>query len=195
MVAAHEAGVADRIACESVRVNSMDPHLPLMDINPLGKIPTLVLDDGEIIYDSVVICAYFDILNPKAGLIPTDPARRILALKREALGDGLMETLLNWLGERFRQQGEHSDKRIAVNKLKVANSLTLLEKQASDLAATPLDIGHIALGSALAYMDFRFGDLNWRADHPRLTDWHAAFSKRPSVVATAFFDDLAAKKA
>lgn len=190
MVAAHETGVAHRIETVPVRVFSTATHDELMQFNPIGKIPTLIRDDGSVLYDSVVICAYLDSISVGARIIPQDIEARLTAQRREALADGLMETLLNWLGERIRQQPEHSDKRIAVSRVKVAKTLAAFEADVAALESAPLDIGHIAIGSALAYMDFRFAAEEWRAAHPELTRWHADFSARPSAVATAFVDDL-----
>ena len=192
MLVAHEVGLAGRIATEAVRVTATETHAGVMAHNPLGKIPTLVLDDGTAIYDSPVICDYLDTLHDRPRLVPLDPAGRLQARRWEALGDGLAETLMAWLGERFRQQPGHSDARIAACRIKLASALSALEGQAADLEVAPFGIGHAAIGTALAYLDFRFGDVAWRPDHPRLALWHAGFSARPAAVATAFWDELAA---
>lgn len=192
MVVVHEAGLAGRIETEAVRVTATEAHPGVMAHNPLGKIPTLVLDDGTAIYDSPVICEHLDTLHDGPPLLPHDPADRLRSRRWEALGDGLAETLLAWLGERFRRQPGQSDDRIAVCRAKLAAILSALEAEAADLGASPFCIGQAAIGAALAYLDFRFGDVAWRPDHPRLAAWHAGFSARPSAVATAFWDELAA---
>jgi glutathione S-transferase len=191
-VVAHELGLADRIAFKAVRVVGAEANDEVMAHNPFGRIPTLVLDDGTAIYDSLVICAYLDTLHDGRRLFPEPLRERLAALQRHALGDGLMEALIVWLGERLRQQPEQSDKRIAVSRRKVANALRCLESEAGNLGATPFDIGHAAIGAALAYMDFRFGAEPWREGHPRLARWHAEFSARPSAIATRFVDEKAA---
>ena len=102
MVAAHETGLASRIRTERVVVGANKPNADVMAVNPLNKIPTLVLDDGTALYDSRVICEYFDSLREGAKLFPSDAARRWPALRRQALGDGLMETIVLRLGEQNR---------------------------------------------------------------------------------------------
>src|SRR5262249_30120247 len=89
MVAAHEVGVAGRIATERVVVAADKPNAQVMALNPLSKIPTLVLDDGTALYDSRVICEYLDALHDGPRLFPADPAARWRALRRQALGDGV----------------------------------------------------------------------------------------------------------
>jgi glutathione S-transferase len=192
MLVAHEAGLAGRIETEAVQVTAVQTHSRVIAHNPLGKIPTLVLEDGTAIYDSPVICEFLDTLHDGPPLLPRDPAARLRARRWEALGDGLAETLLVWLGERFRQQPGQSESRITVCRTKLAAILSVLEGEAADLEAAPFGIGQAAIGAALAYLDFRFGDVAWRPDHPRLAAWHAGFSARPSAVATAFWDELAA---
>src|SRR5215470_18019403 len=150
MVVAHELGLAHQIKTVRTVVGGSKPHLELMRENPLGKIPTLVLEDGTIIYDSPVICEYLDTLHDGPKLFPAWP-ERLVALRRLALGDGMLDIALAWLSERFRP------------------------------AADPLTIGHIAIGIALSYLDFRFDDLRWRDGRPHLAAWHATFNARASV--------------
>ena len=88
MIAAHELGLMDRLTCVRTVAASTKPHAELMRDNPLSKIPTLVLDDGTVLYDSRVICEYLDTLGPAAKLFPSSGPVRMLALRRQALGDG-----------------------------------------------------------------------------------------------------------
>jgi hypothetical protein len=99
MVAAHELGLADRLQTVRTVVGGTTPHAELMRENPLGKIPTLVLEDGTILYDSPVICEYLDTLHNGPKLFPAWP-ERLTALRRLALGDGMLDIALAWLGER-----------------------------------------------------------------------------------------------
>src|ERR1700727_2792830 len=94
MVLVHERGLADRIACVRTVAATTKPHAELMRDNPLSKIPTLVLDDGTVIYDSPVICEYLDALDGAPGLFSTEPKARLTALRRQALGDGFLEMLV-----------------------------------------------------------------------------------------------------
>jgi glutathione S-transferase len=184
MIAAHETGAAGRLACVRTVAAMTTPHVELMVDNPLSKIPTLVRDDGAPLYDSVVICEYFDGLHDGPKLFPAEPQARWTALRRHALGNGLLDVLLYWRSERLRKQP--APVWLDAYAVKQHATVDALEKEAAALAATPFGIGHIAIGCALSYSDFRFADLDWRRDHPGLAQWHAAFSQRPSVRATEF---------
>jgi glutathione S-transferase len=188
MVAAHELGVRDRLEVVRTVVGGTTPHVELMRDNPLGKIPTLVLEDGTVIYDSPVICEYLDTLHDGTKLFPAWP-ERLTALRRLALGDGMLDIALAWLGERFRPAEKQSAPHMALWQGKLRACVAALEQEADALAASRFDIGHIAIGIALSYLDFRFGDLGWREGHPRLAAWHARFDARPSVVANPPVDD------
>ncbi len=186
MVVAHELGLAGRIEIARTVVGGTTPHRDLMRENPLGKIPTLVLEDGTILYDSPVICEYLDTLHDGARLFPAWP-ERLTALRRLALGDGMLDIALAWLGERFRPVERQSEPHMALWQAKLRACVDALENEA--LADGRFTIGHIAIGIALSYLDFRFADLAWREGHPRLAAWHAAFDGRPSVVANPPIDD------
>ena len=180
MIAAHELGLSDRLDCVRTVVAAARPNHDLLRDNPLSKLPTLVLPEGTAIYDSPVICEYLDGLHAGPKLFPGDPDARLTALRRQALGDGMMDVLLLWLTERNRPAPQQSDPLIAAFRVKLAASLDALEREADALAATPFGIGHIAIGCALSYLDFRFAAEQWRTGHPRLAAWHAGFAARPS---------------
>jgi glutathione S-transferase len=188
MVAAHELGLTDRLQMVRTVVGGTMPHRELMRDNPLGKIPTLVLEDGSAIYDSPVICEYLDTLHDGPRLFPAWP-ERLVALRRLALGDGMLDIALAWLGERFRPTERQSEPHIALWEGKIRACVDALEHEVDALAADRFGIGHIAIGIALSYLDFRFGDLEWRNGHPRLAAWHAGFDARPSVQANPPVDD------
>jgi glutathione S-transferase len=188
MIVAHELGVAQRLETVRTVVGGTTPHLELMRDNPLGKIPTLVLQDGTIIYDSPVICEYLDTLHDGPKLFPDWP-ERLSALRRLALGDGMLDIALAWLGERFRPVEKQSEPHMALWRAKLLACIDALERDADALAAGRFTIGHIAIGIALSYLDFRFDDLAWRDGHPRLAAWHATFDARPSVRANPPIDD------
>ncbi len=188
MIAAHELGVSERIQCVRTVVATARPHAELMRDNPLSKIPTLILDDGTALYDSPVICEYLDQLyGPR--LIPSELTVRMTALRRQALGDGFLDFLLWWRNERERPVEQRSSIHIASYAEKRTATLAALEGEAGALAATPFSLGHIAIGCALSYLDFRFAADDWRSDHSRLATWHATFAARPSVRATHPIDD------
>lgn len=182
MIAAAELGLSDRIRTVRTLVGGTVPHVELMRQNPLGKIPTLVLEDGGILYDSGVIVEYLDGLHGGKKLFPVG-ARRLVALRRRALGQGLIDIGLLWLGERSRPAANQSQPHIELWRLKLHTAAAALETETDALAAAEFSVGHIAIGVALGYFDFRFSDEDWRQNHPRLTEWHAAFNTRPSVAA------------
>jgi glutathione S-transferase len=185
MVVAHELGLADRIETVRTVVGGTTPHLELMRENPLGKIPTLVLEDGTILYDSPVICEYLDTLHDGAKLFPTG-GDQWTARRRLALGDGMLDIALAWLGERFRPEERQSAPHTALWETKLRAGVDALEHETLESRFT---IGHIALGIALSYLDFRFAELAWREGHPKLAAWHAEFDARPSVLANPPIDD------
>ena len=187
MVVVHELGLADRVTCVRTVAASTKPHAGLMQDNPLSKIPTLVLDDGAVIYDSPVICDYLDSLDGAPKLHPAEPKARLAALRRQALGDGFLDMLVLLRDERMRVNPSDAHKSsAAARKAAVLNSL---DHEAEAIAATPFGIGHIAIGCALSYLDFRYADDNWRKGHDRIADWHEVFAARASVRATHPVDD------
>jgi glutathione S-transferase len=187
MIVAHELGLTDRITCVRTVVATTRPHMPLMEENPLSKIPTLVLDDGTVLYDSPVICEYLDSLHAGRKLVPADGKERMTALRRQALGDGFLDFLLLLRNEREREHP--SPVHVATFGTKKQAALKALDKEAGDLAASGFTVGHIAIGCALSYLDFRFGDEDWRSGHPGIARWHRDYCQRPSVRATEPVDD------
>ena len=180
LVAAIELGLDKRI--ERVPTNPGDPATDLAKENPLGKVPSMQLDDGTALFDSAVICEYLDSqagnrFHPAAG-----PARWT-ALRREALADGIMDAGVLARGEMLRPAGEKSAGFIAKQKGKMAKALDALEGEAAKFGEG-LDIGLIAIASALGYVDFRFDADKWRQRRPRLARWYDRFAQRPSMQTT-----------
>lgn len=152
--------------------------------NPLGKIPTLVLDDAEVLFDSRVIVEYLDHLAGGGRIIPAEPKARFAALRLQALADGLMDAAILLVYEgRWRDPAKHEPKWIEHQAGKVARALAALEANAPARAALP-DVGQIALACALGYQDFRFHG-TWRKDHPRLAHYLDDFAAAvPAFAAT-----------
>jgi glutathione S-transferase len=190
MIAAAELGLSERIDRVRTVVGGTTPHLELMRLNPLGKLPTLELADGTVLYDSAVICQYFDTLHDGPGLFPTDAGASLQAARRHALGDGMLDVGLLWLGERFRPEQHRSPPHMALWRSKLVACVDALEKEADALAAEPYGIGHLTIGVALGYLDFRFSELAWRDGHARLAAWYETFHHRPAVQANLPVDDL-----
>ena len=146
MIVAHELGLADRIETVRTVVGGTTSHLALMRDNPLGKIPTLVLEDDTVLYDSPVICEYLDTLHDRPKLFPPWP-ERLTALRRLALGDGMLDIALAWVGERFRPAERQSAPHIALWQAKMRACIDALETEADALGAGALTIGISALAS------------------------------------------------
>lgn len=188
MIFAHECGLASRIECERTLVAMNKPNAGLLQVNPTGKIPTLLLDDGSALYDSTVICEYLDSLHDRPKLFPPAGPARWTGLRRHALGNNLTDNLMLWRNEILRPQTQQSPETLAAFELKVRNALAALDREAAALAAEPVGIGHVAIGCALGYIDFRFAHLGWRIGHDRIAGWYETFAQRPSMVHTAHVD-------
>ncbi|MCW5605958.1 MAG: glutathione S-transferase, partial [Burkholderiales bacterium] len=177
MIFAHEAGLADHIECVRTFVTMSRPNRELMRENPLGKIPTLIADDGKVLYDSTVICEYLDSLHDGPRLFPAPDAARWEALRRHALGDNMLDNLVLWRNERTRPQAQQSAEMHEAFDIKIRTAVSFLEHEADDLVRTPVGIGHVAIGCVLGYIDFRFPELAWRDGHARLAAWYGAFEQ------------------
>jgi glutathione S-transferase len=189
LIAAEERGLRERLDCVRTVVHPEAPHEGLLADNPLSKLPTLVLADGTSLYDSRVICEYFDTLGTAPRLFPQEGAARFAALRDQSLGDGILDFALVWLVERAKAPQQQSAAMIAACHRKLTACLDRLETDIGVIDQRPFDIGHLSLGAALLYLDFRFGAENWRANRPALTAWHASFAARPSVIANPAVDD------
>lgn len=180
MVAVHELGLAEALTLERVVVAASKPNDAVMRINPLNRIPTLILDDGTTIFESLAIIEY---LNGVAGgdLVPGAGAARWPVLRLHALGDGLCALGVLRLAERGRgEQALHDYVEAYARKSRA--TLDRLESEAGGFAA--VDAGTIAVAVGLSYLDFRFADDRWREGRPALAAWHETFARRPSMRAT-----------
>lgn len=191
MVALHEKGIADRVETVRTLADPIFPPESFFPVNPLAKIPTLERGDAPVLVDSRVIVEWADQQTENGvRLLPADPEARLVTLRDEAIGTGLIDVAMTRLIEAVLRPEDKRDERIvAACRKKAAAVLDWLEAHAPALAARPFDAGHIAVGVALCYLDFRFAADNWRDGRPALAAWHAGFAERPSVVATAFRDD------
>lgn len=180
MICAHELGVTSELELVRTVTAMLKPNETLMRENPLSKIPTLVLEDGTILYDSVVICEYLN-EHAKGSLFPAQGPAKWRALRWHALGTGLLDAVILWRNERERQVPLPA--LLDGFELKTRTAVRQLDGEADDLARAPFSIGQIAIGCALGYLDFRFKDIDWRADAPRLAAWMAETNRRPSFVA------------
>lgn len=189
MVAAHALGLADRIECVRSRVGPTRLNAALMADNPLNKVPTLVLADGTALYDSRVICEYLDALAGGGIVVPAAPVARWQALRWQCLADGLLDIVILLRDEHFRGEGHRSTAHLSAYAAKLRVCLDAMEAEAEALAAAGLNVGSIAIGVALAYLDFRPPGLDWREGRPRLATWECAFAGRPAMRAVPFVDE------
>jgi glutathione S-transferase len=183
-IAASLLGLADQI--EIRLADAMDANDDLRQQNPVGKIPTLIDENGEAYYDSRVILEYLDHRAGGGRIIPRDGAARFEALRLQALCDGLLDASLLLVYEnRFRAPEHHEQKWIAHQAGKVERGLKVLEASPPPLAATPT-VGQIAVACLLGYRDLRFNG-SWRKDHPRLVAWLDRFAAQvPAFAQTRY---------
>ncbi len=179
-IAAALLGLSNRISV--VDADTTNPTDSIRRENPLGKIPTLILDTAETLFDSRVIVAYLDHLAGGGVVIPADPELRFPALKLEALADGLCDAALLQVYEgRFRDPANHDPTWMEHQAGKVDRVLATLEEAPP---GGPITIGHVALACALGYLDIRFAGA-WRSACPKLEAWLAAFAETvPAFEAT-----------
>ncbi len=150
--------------------------------NPLGKIPALVRPDGPAIYDSRVICRYLA-ARGNADLYPEERLWEVLTL--EATADGMLESAVLMVYEkRLRPADIVFDDWLEAQWGKVAGALDALNDRWMSHLHGPLDIGQIAVGCALGYLDFRHGERDWRKGRDALTAWYEGFAQRDSMATT-----------
>jgi glutathione S-transferase len=186
LVAARERGIEDRIEVVPTGVTPVNRDAAIAAHNPLGKIPTLVLEDGTGVFDSRVIVEVLDNLPGGARLIPEGGAARLKALTLQALADGLCDAAVALRYETaVRPEALRWPEWSASQTTKVVASLDALERDWVPHLTSTLDIGVVATACALGYLDFRFASLGWREGRAGLAAWHAGFAARPSMQATA----------
>jgi glutathione S-transferase len=187
-VVAIEKGVTEMMAFVAVATTPPTPNEQLSRDNPLAKIPTLVLDDGRSLYDSFVICDYLDTLHSGEKVIPAAGARRWEVLTVHALGSGMSEAAVLCRYESvLRPEALRWPDWLSGQMKKVVGGLDWLEANVAVIGnarAADADLGQIAVGCALGYLDFRFADLGWRATRPALAGWFMEFSERASMQRT-----------
>ena len=184
-ITAIELGIADRIERIDAATTPMAPDAELAVINPLAKLPALITDDGEALYDSSVICEYLATEHGGGAMLPPSGTTRWTALRLQSLADGMLDASVLRRYEVAMRPEEHRSKEWDDGqRLKVARSLRWLDREAATLGETPT-LGTIAVACALGYLDFRFADEDWRSDHPHLARWHETnWAARPSFTAT-----------
>jgi glutathione S-transferase len=153
-------------------------------INPLGKVPVLVLDSGEALFDSPVICAYVDSLHNGQKLIPSDEQERWRVLRLEAQGDGLGEAIVAVALEKAKPEDSRSQALIDRQGGKAASAMAALNGEAANFR-DPVSMGEIAVACAIGYLELRNVDDGWRDRYPTLATWYSKICERPSFIETA----------
>jgi glutathione S-transferase len=178
-IVAREVGLASDV--EEIKIDMRDASSPHRKINPLGKIPTGVLEDGSLLMDSPVLCEYLMERAGDTSLVPTGEAKWADATL-QALADGMTESVIALVIE----NGRPADKQLQERKDRaqgvIDRSLAELDRQAARYDDT-LTMGRIAVISGLGYMEYRLGD-HWRAQAPKLAAWYDRMHVRPSVKET-----------
>ena len=183
MICAIELGLDGRIDKLAAAAHPVNRDGSIIANNPLGQVPTLVTDDGNILYDSRVICEYLDSLAG-GSLFPKAGPARLLALVEQSLADGLLDAAILVRYERVARPETLKWEAWENGQLdKIRCALDKMQSSAPGFASR-LDIGTITTACALGYLDFRYPELAWRQGRDALATWFEAISKRPSLQAT-----------
>ncbi len=180
-----ETGQQDRVALHGCMPTPVNPDAQLVQDNPVGKIPALRLADGSVLHDSRVILDYFDHQHVGNPLIPRDGSARWRRLTLASLADGIMDAaVLVRYETAMRPADKHWAPWLDEQRNKIRRSLAELEQDAIAELTSHFDIASISVACALGYLDFRHPDLQWRTATPKLADWYAEVSQRPSMQQT-----------
>jgi glutathione S-transferase len=186
LVLAHETGLADRLEVIHHETSPTRRNEEVFDVNPLGKVPVLILDDGATLFDSNVICEYLDGLHDGARLIPIGGRARFFSLRLQALAQGLCEAGIAVRHETDRRPEAYRYPAMRDGQIeKLTAAYDFLEREGLSVEADThhVDIGQIALGTALSWIEFR-GLPAFEPGRPRLSAWYRALIQRPSMLAT-----------
>lgn len=182
VVTLHETGQIEDVELVRAIGTPVDSSAMPISQNPLGKIPTLVRDEGPALFDSRVICRYLD-HRAGTGLYPEGRVWDVMTL--EALADGIMDAAVLMVYEsRCRPEDMIYDFWVEGQWAKVRRALDVLDERWVSHLSGPLDMGQIAVGCALGYLDFRHGDRDWRNGRDGLAKWEGGFARRPSMQQT-----------
>lgn len=187
LVFAHEAGLADRIEVVHHETSPTQRNEQVFAENPLGKVPVLIRPERSPLFDSDIICAYLDTLHDGRRLVPVDGEPRWQALRVQAIAQGLCDAgiAVRWETVRRPEALRYPPLRDGYIGKLVA-SYDWLERELD--VDSPMHVGHVALATALSWLEFR--ELpDFRRNRPRLTAWFDAFRTRPSMLATPLSGD------
>jgi glutathione S-transferase len=187
LVAAHEIGLAERLEVIHHETSPTLRNSEVFALNPLGKVPVLICDDGAVLFDSSVICEYLDGLHQGRPLFPVEPGRRFMALRHQAIAMGIADAGIAVRWETTRRPEAFRWAPLRDGHLqKIEAACDFLEAHLGD--GSVIDIGDIALATALSWIEFR-QVYPFRDGRPRLATWYERMSVRPSMMATLFAGD------
>ncbi len=180
-VVIREKGLTDLV--EEIPCNPFEEVPALLLANPLGKIPTLVTDSGDSIYDSPVISEYLDALDSEVTLLPSSGVERWQVLRWQALTDGILDAAYNVVMERRRPETEQSESWIQHWSLDIDRTVQQADVDLTKMSDT-ISLAQIGLGCSLGYLNFRLSEIDWQQDCPGLAQWYKEFVVRPSMIET-----------
>lgn len=188
LVMAHEAGLAGRLEVVHHETSPTLRNAEVFAVNPLGKVPVLVLDDSFALFDSTVICDFLDTLHDHARFVPLAGKDRYRVLRQQAVAQGICEAGITVRHETVRRPEQYRYPAMRDGQIeKLVAAYDLLEQEMRDARLTggQVDLGQIALATALDWIEFR--DLpDFREGRPCLTRWFTAFQSRPSMSVTSY---------
>lgn len=176
-----------KIDCDLVLDSPWVEGNQVVAVNPLGKIPVLVLDDASTLYDSRVIAEYLDTVAPNSRLIPASGRERINVKRWEALADGILDAAVAAFLESKRSDGERSPAWIERQRAKVNQALKVMSDDLGELPwchGNSFSLADIAVGCALGYVSFRLGDIPWSEQYPNLAQLYEKLMQRPAFAET-----------
>lgn len=174
--------IEKQIPLELVEEDLANKSSRLVESNPLGKVPALMLDNGQTLVDSPVICQYLDEFKPQPVFIPKQKDERFRVLHLEAIADGLMDATVGAYMEKIRHPENFNAAFIKVQEDAIGRGLQFFEKNLKELEK--LTLAPIAAAAAVGYIHFRLPHLGPKQKHPKLAKWFEEFSKRPSLAET-----------
>lgn len=185
MVCAHLTGQADRIKLRESAAHPIRRDARIAAHNPLAKVPTLILDNGQSLFDSRTICEYLAATGVATNLFPKKDEERWRALALQSLGDGLLDAALLARYETQARPPEFQwQEWRSAQLVKIAACVDVIESQAASLRGEVPTIGEVTIGCALGYIDFRFPEIKWRDTRPQAALWYEAFQVTPEMTAT-----------
>jgi glutathione S-transferase len=174
------------IACPFVTEDPWQSRPEFLALNPIGKVPVLLLDDGKTLFESLAVMEYLDAQGTGARLMPPEGPRRWEVLRRHALGHGLIDAVVARLLETRRPEAFQMRDRMQREEDRVARIIAVCERElpkAGSLVGGALSIADLTLAVALSYTDFRYAH-DWRSGAPRLAAWERDMALRPSLTST-----------